>query len=719
MKLEKGLSCLTGTVLAFGIAFGIAFGGVGCMITAFHLTSADLTEVGLLCALCAAAACLCFSFRRGGLVLLAALALLAGYLVREGTVERELEALLYQISKFYDGGYGWGTIGWSGVRLDGYDVTGGLVLAAAAVAIAVSWVVCRRKWVVLGVIVGFVPLAACCVVTDTIPDEGYLFLMLAGQALLLLTQGVRRRSAADGVRLTALLMVPVLLASALLFTLMPRDGYEIRADSIQQTVLSWFRQLPFVVQDPEGGLTVSIGGTAVTRVNLAAVGPKAKMRYAVMDVVADSSEILYLRGQSFDVYDGMSWAASEESSGEDRYWPDGNMVRGGEVSITTRAVQSVLYAPYYPAGGEWRNSLEAGMLKNTERVRTYSFIWQYPNEASAYMIRWPETDALLERCLELPDSTREAAEEILAQLLTAPSRSYTYAEMAGIIGNFVRASAEYSLDTSRMPGDETDFALWFLKESDTGYCVHFATATAVLLRAAGVPARYVTGYMAEVQGGTRTSVTADKAHAWVEYLDPTLGWTILDATPEDPEAEETEPVETTEPVQVTKPTIATEPEETTEPSETAEPTDSTEQSETFTDPTEGQGGTGGTGTGGGQTPEWLRKLLTAVGCVLGAAAVLAGQYGIRRRLRSKRMRTGPNNKRAVHRWRHVCRMAKLTGKKPPERLEELAEKAVFSQHTLTVSELMEFDAWLEEAGQALDDKPWIQRILIRLIWAVE
>lgn len=715
MKLEKGLSCLTGTVLAFGIAFG----GVGCMVTAFHLTSADLTEVGILCAICAAVACLCFSFRRGGLVFLAALALLAGYLVREGTAERELEALLYQISKFYDSGYGWGTIGWSGMRLDGYDVTGGLVLAAAAVAIAVSWVICRRKWVVLGVIVGFLPLATCCVVTDTIPDEGYLFLLLAGQALLLLTQGVRRRSAADGVRLTALLMVPVLLASVLLFILMPRDGYEIRADSIQQTVLSWFRQLPFVVQDPEGGLTVSIGGAAATRVNLAAVGPKAKMRYAVMDVVADSSEILYLRGQSFDVYDGMSWAASEESSGEDRYWPDGNMVQGGEVSITTRAVQSVLYAPYYPAGGEWRNSLETGMLKNTDGVRTYSFVWQYPNKASARMIRWPETDALLERCLELPDSTREAAEEILAQLLTAESRPYTYAEMAGIIGNFVRASAEYSLDTSRMPGDETDFAIWFLKESDTGYCVHFATAATVLLRAAGVPARYVTGYMAEVQGGTRTTVTADKAHAWVEYLDPSLGWTILDATPEDPEADETEPIETTEPVQVTKPTIATEPEETTEPSETAEPTDSTEPSETFTDPTESQGGTGTAGSGGGQTPEWLRKLLTAVGCVLGAAAVLAGQYGIRRRLRSKRMRTGPNNKRAVHRWRYVCRMAKLTGKKPPERLEELAEKAVFSQHTLTVNELMEFDAWLEEAGRALNEKPWILRILIRLIWAVE
>ena len=83
------------------------------------------------------------------------------------------------------------------------------------------------------------------------------------------------------------------------------------------------------------------------------------------------------------------------------------------------------------------------------------------------------------------------------------------------------------------------------------------------------------------------------------------------------------------------------------------------------------------------------------------------------------MRTGPNNRRAIWRWRYALRMAKLTGEKPPEALLELAEKAMFSQHTLTASELMEFDVWLEKIRQVLCEKPWIKRTVIRLIWAVE
>ena len=47
--------------------------------------------------------------------------------------------------------------------------------------------------------------------------------------------------------------------------------------------------------------------------------------------------------------------------------------------------------------------------------------------------------------------------------------------------------------------DSEDFAIWFLTEADTGYCIHFATAAVVLLRAAGIPARYVDGYVVNTQ----------------------------------------------------------------------------------------------------------------------------------------------------------------------------------------------------------------------------
>ena len=81
-----------------------------------------------------------------------------------------------------------------------------------------------------------------------------------------------------------------------------------------------------------------------------------------------------------------------------------------------------------------------------------------------------------------------------------------------------------------MPSSETDFVRWFLEESDTGYCAHFASATAVLLQAAGIPARYVTGYMVDTQAGVSTTVYMDEAHAWVEFYDPSVGWRVLEST---------------------------------------------------------------------------------------------------------------------------------------------------------------------------------------------
>ena len=102
---------------------------------------------------------------------------------------------------------------------------------------------------------------------------------------------------------------------------------------------------------------------------------------------------------------------------------------------------------------------------------------------------------------------------------------------AQAIASYVRNSATYDTKTSRMPMDSEDFAKWFLEESDTGYCVHFATATAVLLQAAGIPARYVTGYLVPVQAGEATPVLSNQSHAWVEYWLPGYGWTVLEATP--------------------------------------------------------------------------------------------------------------------------------------------------------------------------------------------
>jgi hypothetical protein len=67
-----------------------------------------------------------------------------------------------------------------------------------------------------------------------------------------------------------------------------------------------------------------------------------------------------------------------------------------------------------------------------------------------------------------------------------------------------------------------------------GYCEQYAGAMAVMVRAAGVPARVALGYTpgAEQPDGSRL-ITSDDAHAWVEVYFEDLGWVPFDPTPID------------------------------------------------------------------------------------------------------------------------------------------------------------------------------------------
>lgn len=72
----------------------------------------------------------------------------------------------------------------------------------------------------------------------------------------------------------------------------------------------------------------------------------------------------------------------------------------------------------------------------------------------------------------------------------------------------------------------------FLFESRRGFCEHYAAAFTTLMRAAGLPARVVTGY----QGGEVNPldnyliVRQSRAHAWAEVYLPGEGWTRVDPT---------------------------------------------------------------------------------------------------------------------------------------------------------------------------------------------
>jgi protein-glutamine gamma-glutamyltransferase len=72
----------------------------------------------------------------------------------------------------------------------------------------------------------------------------------------------------------------------------------------------------------------------------------------------------------------------------------------------------------------------------------------------------------------------------------------------------------------------------FLFETRSGFCEHFSSSFVVLMRAAGVPARVVTGYLGGEYNtlGNYLIVRQSDAHGWTEVWLENRGWVRVDPT---------------------------------------------------------------------------------------------------------------------------------------------------------------------------------------------
>ncbi|MCM1309080.1 MAG: transglutaminase domain-containing protein [Butyrivibrio sp.] len=126
--------------------------------------------------------------------------------------------------------------------------------------------------------------------------------------------------------------------------------------------------------------------------------------------------------------------------------------------------------------------------------------------------------------------------------------------LACAIREYLAKNCSYTTKPGRVP-EGKDFVDYFLNESRQGYCTYFATSAVMMLRSAGVPARYVEGYA--FWGGSTTladetlytkyevgkiaaselktcvvkNVPDSAAHAWVEYYVDGVGWVDFEVTP--------------------------------------------------------------------------------------------------------------------------------------------------------------------------------------------
>ncbi|MFM2082221.1 MAG: hypothetical protein RL380_912 [Verrucomicrobiota bacterium] len=113
-------------------------------------------------------------------------------------------------------------------------------------------------------------------------------------------------------------------------------------------------------------------------------------------------------------------------------------------------------------------------------------------------------------------------------------------EKLAAVQNYFSTRFTYRL-WQAVPRGQTNTALArFLTETHSGHCEYFATATVLLLRAAGVPARYAVGYAVhEESAANRYVVRLRDGHAWCLVWNAERKiWEDFDTTPSSFSAEE-------------------------------------------------------------------------------------------------------------------------------------------------------------------------------------
>jgi hypothetical protein len=129
--------------------------------------------------------------------------------------------------------------------------------------------------------------------------------------------------------------------------------------------------------------------------------------------------------------------------------------------------------------------------------------------------------------LKLPSTVPDRVLSLAVELTATELTPY---ERAVAIEKYLR-QIPYTLDVPVTPSGE-DTADYFLFSLQKGYCDYYATAMVVLARAAGLPARYVVGYIGQYYDASQDAfiITADQAHAWAEIYFPNYGWIPFEPT---------------------------------------------------------------------------------------------------------------------------------------------------------------------------------------------
>jgi protein-glutamine gamma-glutamyltransferase len=282
-----------------------------------------------------------------------------------------------------------------------------------------------------------------------------------------------------------------------------------------------------------------------TQVNLDARGRLSDR--LVMHVRAPQAALW--RGQAYDRFDGTTWTAPNQSV-DDLGRGAGQAIdvppRQSTGTPTRTVVQTffivsrqpnIVFAAfrprevYFPSGRlalDRFDSLRSPILLEPDTI--YSVVSDVPvatpSELRASPPAWSER--VLGEYTRLPADI-PARVVRLAHLIT-DGQATTYDKVIAV-QRWLQVHTRYTVDIPPDPPG-VDAVDYFLFERREGYCEHIASAMAILLRAVGIPTRFVVGFGPGEHNlftGYYDVLESD-AHSWVEVDYTGVGWVEYDPT---------------------------------------------------------------------------------------------------------------------------------------------------------------------------------------------
>lgn len=239
----------------------------------------------------------------------------------------------------------------------------------------------------------------------------------------------------------------------------------------------------------------------------------------------------YWRAIVLDFFDGKTW--SIQSRDPQHYeWNEESALKDS----APRIFEYIVIAE--PSTTQWLYSIDVPKVIGASNIKLKS---QYQLSANAplytqtlYSVRsYPDQPLVLfdesdstQKYLQVPNSGNPRSQNWIRENID--SNANFEEKISDIQGIFLSGGFEYTLKPPFMPNNPVDT---FLFEDKRGFCSHYASAFAYMLRLAGIPSRLVTGYQGgEEQIDKVISVYQYDAHAWVEAFHPEKGWLRYDPT---------------------------------------------------------------------------------------------------------------------------------------------------------------------------------------------